>query len=73
MSGVTLKEGDRVVVTASNTDLRSMSCHHSVTKGSVHTIGYVGMTDYCLLVPSAPYIQQGWVELYEDYADEDWV
>ena len=73
MSGVTLKEGDRVVVTADNYLLRGMHCGSEIQTGSIHTILSVGDSDCRLDVETGPYIELDWIELYEDYADEDWV
>lgn len=70
---MSLKKGDRVVVTGTNPQLRHMSCSSEMVTGSVHTIVAVSGCEYMLDVQRGPYINKGWVELYEDYADEDWV
>lgn len=66
------KVGDKVVVTASDKELRNYSCGKEITTGGVFTIDTIGVGTYNIH-DCCGWVKSDWVQLANQYTDEDWV
>ena len=69
-----IKKGDKVVITASDDELRDYNCSKEIQTGEEYKVRSVGENSYSLVTRGmGPWVLASFVEPVDDYSDKDWV